>query len=103
MALQINIDKEAFTEFCEEAGITRLAFYGSVLKDTFREDSDIDILIDFGESVPEGSWRLGILEELEDMLGKRIDAHYFEGVEKSENIRISEHILSEAEVYYDSR
>ena len=100
MALQIDIDGEAFYAFCEESGITRLAFYGSVLKDTFREDSDIDILVDFDDSVPQGPWRLGIIEELEDMLGRRIDAHYFEGLEKSDNIEISEHILSEAEVYY---
>ena len=100
MNLQIDIDENALFKFCEESGITRLAFYGSVLKDSFREDSDIDILIDFADNVPSGPWRLGIINELEEMLGRPIDAHYFEAIENSEASESSEHILSEAEVYY---
>src|ERR1700680_2678053 len=43
----ISIDREAVAAFCRRHYITRLALFGSVLRDDFRPDSDVDVLVEF--------------------------------------------------------
>ena len=43
----IAIDDEVVADFCRRHHIRRLAFFGSVLRDDFRPDSDIDVLVEF--------------------------------------------------------
>ena len=43
---RVSLSKEQIAEFCQRNHIKRFAYFGSVLKDDFRSDSDIDILID---------------------------------------------------------
>ncbi len=43
----IDIPRERIAVFCRENGIRRLALFGSILRDDFRPDSDIDVLVEF--------------------------------------------------------
>ena len=43
----INIDRKKIGEFCRKNGIRRLSLFGSVLRDDFRPDSDVDVLVEF--------------------------------------------------------
>ncbi len=45
MSLQIDIDAEALAAFCRRASIRRLSFFGSVLREDFGPESDIDVLV----------------------------------------------------------
>ena len=47
MSLQFAIDREAVSAFCRRHHIARLALFGSVLRDDFRPESDVDVLVEF--------------------------------------------------------
>ena len=95
----IDIPKEAIAHFCQHWHITKLSLFGSVLRDDFRPDSDIDVLVEFQPAHIPGFLKLHrIQEELSTLLGNRkIDLV----TPKFLNHRIRDRILSEAEVYYD--
>jgi hypothetical protein len=83
--------------------IKRLELFGSVLRDDFRADSDIDVLVTFAEGA---RWtlfdRVRMRDELSDLLGRRVDLVNRRSIERSENwIRRAE-ILETAEPWYAS-
>jgi len=94
----ITISRERIAEFCRKHGLRKLALYGSVLRDDFAPESDIDVLVEF---LPGRTPGLGIIDmeaELSELLGGR---HKVDIVtEKSLNPRLREQILGTAEVQY---
>jgi uncharacterized protein len=61
--IQISIDSEKITKFCQRWKITEFLLFGSVLRDDFRpDDSDIDVLVSFEQ---EAHWTLFDLVEME--------------------------------------
>lgn len=56
----------------ERFGVRRLTLFGSVARDTAREDSDVDVLVDFGEPASPEAY-FGVMFYLEDLLGCPID------------------------------
>ena len=70
----IKVPKGRIAEFCRRHHIRKLAFFGSVLRDDFRPDSDLDILVDFESGHTVGLLRMAGLElELSAMLGRKVD------------------------------
>lgn len=71
---QIKIPKDKMAEFCRRNNIRKLSLFGSVLRDDFRPDSDVDVLVEFE---PEAKFSLfefvRIQEELEAILARKID------------------------------
>jgi len=47
MSSQITVPQEEIAEFCRRHGIRRLSLFGSVLRDDFGPDSDVDVLVEF--------------------------------------------------------
>ncbi len=74
MERSVFLDEAALTTFCERNGIRRLSLFGSRLKGTAREDSDVDLLVEFfPESVP-GLFGIVRMENtLSEMLGAKVD------------------------------
>ena len=69
---RIAVDRDAIAEFCRRHHIRKLAFFGSVLRDDFRPDSDVDVLVEFEPGHTPGFIRLAGMEfELSDLLGGR--------------------------------
>jgi hypothetical protein len=70
----IEIDSEKIAEFCRRHAVTKLSLFGSILRDDFGPDSDVDVLVEFG---PDGTPSLldlgGMLVELTEMLGRQVD------------------------------
>ena len=97
----LEISREKVADFCRRWKITELALFGSLLRDDFRSDSDIDVLVTFA---PDAAWRLDDLldmkEELEAMFGRRVDLVEKRLVESSENYIRRKHILSHLETIY---
>ena len=53
MDLPIAVDRAGIARFCQRHHITRLAFFGSILTDRFKPDSDVDVLVEFDpEHIP---------------------------------------------------
>ncbi len=95
---RVNLTKEQIAEFCRENHIKKFAFYGSVLRDSFRQDSDIDILVDLDYNYRTGLMKMARIErELSEMIGRQVDLKTPEDL--SDYFR--DKVLSEAEVLYE--
>jgi uncharacterized protein len=95
---KIDIPRAEIAVFCCRHHIRKLALFSSVLRDDFRHDSDIDVLVEFEPGHLPGLIRLAGMElELSDLLGgRRVDLNtplclspYFR-----------DEVLAEAEVLY---
>ncbi len=71
---QIKISDELLREFCRKNGIKKLSLFGSVLRDDFRPDSDIDVLVEFAPGNTAGLLALARMErELSELFGRKVD------------------------------
>lgn len=95
---RLAIPREAITEFCERNHIRKLSLFGSVLRDDFRPDSDIDVLVEFEpEHVPGLFGMAGLEIELSEILGNSVDLRT--AAELSRYFRQS--VIDGAEPIYD--
>jgi predicted nucleotidyltransferase len=69
----IEIPLERIKAFCRANGIRRLAFFGSVLRDDFRPDSDVDVLVQFQPGVRVGLAFIRMQDELSAILNRKVD------------------------------
>ena len=92
---------DRIAEFCQRNRIRRLALFGSVLRDDFTPESDVDVLVEFEPGARVGLAFFGMEDELSNILGRRVDMSTFEGVEGSRNWLLKAEILDTAEVVYD--
>ncbi len=72
---KVNIDNEDLARFCRRHRIRKLALFGSVLRDDFDIQSDVDVLVEFAPGHTPGFFRLyDMEEELSALLGgRRVD------------------------------
>jgi uncharacterized protein len=89
-------DKTA--EFCRGHRIRKLALFGSVIRDDFNEDSDIDVLVQFEPGMAVGLNFFSIERELSLLLGRKVDLNTSGFLGKY----VRDQILNEAEVQYES-
>lgn len=69
----ITIPLDRITDLCRRHHIRRLALFGSILREDFRADSDVDVLVEFEPGRTPGFGFFGIQQELSDMLGRNVD------------------------------
>jgi len=101
MGVRIQIFKEKIAAFCQRNHIQSLSFFGSVLRDDFRPDSDIDVLVKFEQAYRPGFMELvEMQEELTRIFGQKVDLVERQAVEKSENYIRRRHILESVEPIY---
>lgn len=96
MSIKINIPREMLAEFCCKNRIKRLSFFGSVLRDDFGPESDVDVLVEFEPGTKVGLRFFSMEVELSEILGRKVDLNtpgflspYFR-----------DKVMSEAEVAY---
>lgn len=101
MSARIEIDRAALAAFCARHGIRKLSLFGSVLRDDFRPDSDVDVLVEFDPDRVPGFIGLHEAEaELSEILGgRRVDLV----TERFLNRRIRDAVLRSAEPAYVAR
>jgi uncharacterized protein len=98
---RIAFDKERIASFCQRWQITELALFGSVLRDDFGPDSDVDVLVRFAPAARHSLFDMVRMQnELEGMLGRRVDLVSRRGIEASRNPLRRQAILESAEVVY---
>jgi len=73
MKARIEIPKEKLAEFCHRNYIRKLAFFGSVLRDDFTPESDVDVLVEFEPGHTPGLRFFRMEEELSELLGRKVD------------------------------
>jgi predicted nucleotidyltransferase len=83
MSPQVVIDRDRLAEFCRRHHIRKLSFFGSVLGETFRPDSDVDVLVEFEpEHVPGLLTLAGMEIELSGLLGRKADVRTAEDLSR---------------------
>ncbi len=101
MSARIDIPKDEIAAFCRRNHIRRMALFGSVLRDDFTPESDVDVLVDFELGQTPGLEFITMQDELSEIFGRQVDLHTFRGVERSRNWLLREEILNSAEVQYE--
>jgi uncharacterized protein len=97
MAARLLVDQAKVSDFCQRHRIRKLSFFGSILRDDFRPDSDVDVLVEFEPGVTVGF----DIVEMEDELSEILGGHKVDIIrEKYLNRRLRNRILSNAEVQY---
>jgi len=98
MSARISIPKERIADFCRRNRIRRLALFGSVLRDDFGPDSDIDVLVEFEPGARVGFIKLAGMEiQLSQLLGRKAEVHTFGGL----NPHFRDEVLRTAEKQYE--
>ena len=97
MVARIAVPPEVIAEFCRRHHIRELSLFGSVLRDDFRPESDVDVLVEFEPGHAVGFAIIDMEEELSALFG----GHKVDIVsEKYLNRRLRPRILATAEVQY---
>ena len=97
MSQRLLVDRDRIAEFCQRHHIRKLAFFGSVLRDDFRPESDVDVLVEF-----EPDYRLGLFElirmqrEFSDLIGREADFRTPQDLGRY----MRDRVIAESEVQY---
>lgn len=98
---KLHVSNESIARFCRKWKITEFALFGSILREDFAPDSDVDVLVTFS---PNSDWGvehlLDMKEELEALFGRAVDLVEKRLVEESRNYIRRKHILSHMEAVY---
>lgn len=103
---RLNRTPEQLAAFCEQHHIIELSLFGSVLRDDFRTDSDIDILVVFD---PDPKFRISLMDlvqmeyQLEDFLRREVDLAEKRAIESDYNWIRRQEILNSKKIIYESR
>jgi uncharacterized protein len=94
---RIDIPLEALASLCSRYQVRELALFGSVLRDDFREDSDIDILVEYEPDAQVGLYEhFDLQRDLEQLLGRKVDLVSKRGL----NVVIRDDVLRSSQVLY---
>lgn len=93
---RIAVPRDRIAEFCRRNHIRRLAFFGSVLRDDFTPQSDVDVLVEFEPGKTPGFGMVDMQDELSEILGRRVDLRTPNELSKY----FRDEVLAEAEELY---
>ena len=96
MTARIEIPTEEIAAFSRRNRIRKLALFGSVLRDDFTPDSDVDVLVEFEPGHTPGLAFFAMQRELSAILGKTADMN----TPKDLSPYFRQEVLAEAEVLY---
>ena len=97
----IAIDRSAIADFCKRWHVSELALFGSVIRDDFSPDSDVDVLVSLDQSARHTLLDMHRMEEeLRSLFGRNVDLVSRRGVESSRNPVRRRAILDSAQVIY---
>lgn len=104
MRNDVPIPNERLEEFCRRWKIVELRIFGSAIREDFRPDSDLDLLVRFAS---DADWSLldhvAMEEELTSIAGRKVDLVSQRAIERSSNWIRRKSILESAEPYFASR
>lgn len=97
----MELSIEQIQRFCEHWQITEFALFGSILREDFSPESDVDVLVTFSPDSKRGlSETIQMQEELQSILGRKVDFIVRAAIERSDNWLRRRNILESAKVIY---
>ena len=98
---RIPVDRDKIKSFCEKWKIIEYSFFGSVLTDNFRDDSDVNVLVEFADDAQWGLFDMEDMEsELRTLFGRSVDLLTRRSIVRSENYLMRRSVLSSARTFY---
>jgi predicted nucleotidyltransferase len=97
MALALDLPQQEIAEFCRRHAIRKLALFGSILRNDFRPESDVDVLVDFEPEAHIGWEIVDLQDELAQILKQEVDLH----TPLSLSHQFREKVLQTAQVVYE--
>jgi hypothetical protein len=98
--MNITVPQDQIAEFCQRHHIRRLALFGSVLRDDFGPESDVDVLVEFAPGHTPGLITLAGMEiELSELLGRKADLRTPDDLSRY----FRQEVLDLAQVQYEQR
>ncbi|MEZ4672336.1 MAG: nucleotidyltransferase family protein [Anaerolineae bacterium] len=94
---QLAIPYHRIAEFCQRHYITNLSLFGSVLTDNFRDESDIDVLVEFDPNHIPGWEIVDIQDELSHIIGRNVDLHTYGSLSR----HFRDKVVAVAQVIYE--
>src|SRR4030067_2017592 len=96
MSIKIDVPYDKLADFCRKNRIKRLSFFGSVLRDDFGPESDVDVLVEFEPGAKVGLRFFGMEIELSGIIGRKVDLNTLGFLSPY----FRDRVLAEAEVAY---
>jgi len=96
MSIKAKVPQAEIAAFCRRNAIRKLALFGSVLRDDFTPDSDVDVLVEFEPDRTPGLAFFRMQRELSEILGRKADLN----TAKDLSPYFRQQVLDEAEVLY---
>ena len=101
---RITIPMTRLTEFSRRWNISELALFGSALREDFRPDSDVDLLVSFSPDARVTLFDMARMQdELKEIFGRNVDLVSKRGLENSRNYLRRKQILDSAQVIHVAR
>ncbi len=98
---KFTIPKAKLSEFCRHWNISELALFGSALREDFRPDSDVDVLVSFAPQAHVTLFDMAQMQnELKDIFHREVDLVSKRGLENSRNYLRRKQILDSAQVIH---
>ena len=94
--IKVELPKERIADFCRRHHIRKLAVFGSALREDFRPDSDLDVLVEFDPGHTPGLAFFGMEQELSELLGRKVDLNTAQFLSPY----FRDKVLAEAQVQY---
>ena len=94
--IKVDLPKKKIADFCRRHHIRKLAVFGSALREDFRPDSDLDVLVEFDPGHTPGLAFFGMEQELSELLGRKVDLNTPQFLSPY----FRDKVLAEAEVQY---
>jgi predicted nucleotidyltransferase len=92
----IRLPRDKIAEFCKRNRIRKLSLFGSALRGELREDSDIDLLVEFEPGHVPGLAFFAMQNELSEILGRKVDLNTPQFLSRY----FRQQVLAEAELQY---
>jgi len=94
--IKVDLPKDKIADFCRRHHIRKLAVFGSALREDFRPDSDLDVLVEFDPEHTPGLAFFVMEQELSELLGRKVDLNTPQFLSPY----FRDKVLAEAEVQY---
>ena len=95
--LPIDLSQEEIKQFCQRHSIRKLSLFGSVLRDDFTTESDVDVLVEFELGKTPGLAIITMEDELSNIIHRRVDLRTLADLSRY----FREQVVAEAMVIYE--
>ena len=95
-ARNLTVPREQIVEFCQRNHVRKLALFGSVLRDDFSQQSDVDVVVEYESGHVPGLAFITHQEELSTILGRNVDLNTPTFISRY----FRQEVLDDAEVVY---